>query len=25
VVRFDPAGGADPATDTKCEGLTALQ
>jgi type IV pilus assembly protein PilA len=25
VVRFDPAGGADPATDTKCEALTALQ
>ena len=25
VVRFDPTGGADPATDTKCEALTALQ
>src|SRR6202044_1545046 len=25
VVRFDPAGGADPGTDVLCEALTALQ
>ena len=25
VVRFDAAGGGDPATDTKCEGFPALQ
>jgi type IV pilus assembly protein PilA len=25
VVRFDPTGGADPATDTKCQALTSLQ